>query len=347
MANELSDVVRVVIFDQTTAIATASFQIPLILAQFEESEGFPERARVYNNIQALAEDFDPASEVYTIASKLFGQSGVLGAPIPSVVVGRRDLGEDIVAALAEVEQANDGWYCVVSDTKDPVEQEALSDAIQAREKIYGLSTSDSAAITASETDIAAKLSNKSAARTFGVYLPTADTEYPEAAWVGSQLAVTPGQNDWDFKRANGVTVSRLSATAIANLKAKNCNYYISKGGVNIFQNGDMFNGQPIDTSVGKDWLTARIQEAVYFRMINILKIPMTDAGLLIIENEIRSVLAQAETNTLIDSGWTVSTPPVSSIPATLRAERAAGVFVIRARLAGAVRFVDIEIFLSV
>ena len=78
-----------------------------------------------------------------------------------------------------------------------------------------------------------------------------------------------------------------------------------------------------------------------------LKVPMTDFGLLIIENEIRSVLAQAQANTLIDAGWTVATPPVMSIPETMRAQRAAGVFVIRARLAGAVRFTDVEIYLSV
>ena len=82
-------------------------------------------------------------------------------------------------------------------------------------------------------------------------------------------------------------------------------------------------------------------------MINVLKIPVTDAGLLIIENEIRSVLALAQSNNLIDVGWTVQTPPVLSIPPTLRAQRAAGVFVIKARLAGAVRFVDIEFYLSV
>lgn len=78
-----------------------------------------------------------------------------------------------------------------------------------------------------------------------------------------------------------------------------------------------------------------------------LKVPMTDFGLLIIENEIRSVLARAEANTLIDQGWTVSTPPVSSIPETMRAQRAAGVFVVRARLAGAVRYAEVEIYLSV
>jgi len=74
---------------------------------------------------------------------------------------------------------------------------------------------------------------------------------------------------------------------------------------------------------------------------------MTDPGLLIVENEIRSVLSLAESNGMIDSGWTVQTPPVLSISPTLRAQRAAGVFVIRARLAGAIRSVDIQFYLSV
>ena len=59
------------------------------------------------------------------------------------------------------------------------------------------------------------------------------------------------------------------------------------------------------------------------------------------------MLAQAESNGLIDRGWQVNVPDVLSVPENLRSQRAAGVFVIRARLQGAVRFVDIEIFLSV
>lgn len=428
--SDLDDVVRVVIFDQTTAIATASFQIPLILSTFTN---FSERTRTYTNIQGVGDDFASTDVVYKMAEKLFGQSGVLGALPPRIVVGRRQVDEvtitptvanlqtytitinevdyqytsdadataaEITAgldtaigaltgftvtdnigtltvevttpgtawsiavssnltkvdatptetwveALEAVEEENNSWYCLVSDVKTVADQEALSDAIQAREKIYGLSSADTVAPTTGITDIGYKLNAKSQSRTFGVYLPTAATEYPEAAWVGSQLAVTPGQNDWDFKRANGVTVSNLTQTQITNLKNKSWNYYIPKAGVNIFQNGDMFDGKPIDVQIGKDWLKARLQEAIYFRIINVLKIPMTDAGLLIVENEIRSVLSQAQANNLLDRGWTVQTPPVASIPENLRAQRAAGVFVIRARLAGAVRFVDIEFYLSV
>lgn len=328
MASELNDVVQVVILDGSTAITTASFQIPLVLASFTN---FSERARTYTSITEVGGDFSSTSNAYKIAEKLFGQTSVLGAPPPSIIIGRRQVDEvtftPVVAdnttytvtlngtdytftsgssatatsivtglktaigtptgitvsgtttlvlevttpgtawsvagssnltqantaptetwveALEAVDIENSTWYLLVSETQVATDQEALSDAVAAREKIYGISSADAVAPTTGTTDIGAILNAKSAGRTFGVYLPTAATEFPEAAWAGSQLAVTPGSNDWDFKRASGVTVSKLSSTQITNLKNKSWNYYHAKGGVNIFQNGDMFDGKPID-----------------------------------------------------------------------------------------------------
>lgn len=426
--SDLDDVVQVVITDQTTAIATASFAIPLILATFTN---FAERARTYLSITEVGGDFPTTSNVYKMASQLFGQSSVIGATPPSIVVGRRQVDSTVFtptvadnttytvtlngtpytftsgvgatatsivtglkaaigtptgitvsgtttlslaptvqgtawsvssstnlvgvntatetwpAALLAIDADNDVWYALVAETQVASEQEALSDTIQAMDKIYGLSSADAVAPTTGVTDVGYKLNAKNAGRTFGVYSATAATEFPAAAWMGSQLAVTPGSNDWDFKRANGVTRSILSPTQIVNLREKSWNFFRRKGGVDVFQDGNMFDGKPIDIQISKDWLKARLQEGIYFRIINSLKIPMTDPGLLIVENEIRSVLTLAESNGMIDSGWTVQTPPVLSIPATLRAQRAAGVFVIRARLAGAIRSVSIQFYLSV
>lgn len=428
MSSDLNDVVSVVITDQTTAIATASFAIPLLLATFTN---FSERARTYLNITEVGADFATTTNVYKMASKAFGQDSVIGAPPPSIVVGRRQVDsvtftptvadsttytvtlndvaypftsgvgatattivtglkaaigsptgitvsgtttlilaptvpgtawsvtvstnlvgvntatETWSDALLAVDADNDVWYELLAETQVAAEQEALSDSIQAMDKIYGLSSADTVAPTTGTTDVGYKLNAKSAARTFGVYSATSATEFPEVAWVGSQLAVTPGANDWDFKRAVGVTRSILSSTQIVNLRAKGWNFFRRKGGVDIFQDGNMFDKKPIDIAIGKDWLRARLQEGIYFRIINSLKIPMTDSGLLIVENEIRAVLSLAESNGLIDKGWKVTTPPVLSIPATLRAQRAAGVFVIQARLQGAIRSVDINFYLSV
>lgn len=426
--SDLDDVVQVVITDQTTAIATASFAIPLILATFTN---FAERARTYLSITEVAGDFATTSNVYKMASQAFGQSSVIGATPPSIVVGRRQVDtvvftptvadntayvvtlngtpytftsgagatattivtglkaaigtpagitvtgtttlslsptvqgtawsvtsstnltgvntatETWPAALLAVDAENDVWYALTAETQVTAEQKGLSDAIQAMDKIYGLSSADTVAPTTGTTDIGYILNAANAGRTFGVYSGTAATEFPAVAWIGSQLAVTPGSNDWDFKRAVGVTRSILSSTQIVNLRNKSWNFYRRKGGVDVFQDGNMFDEKPIDIQISKDWLKARLQEGIYFRIINSLKIPMTDPGLLIVENEIRSVLTLAESNGMIDSGWTVTSPPVLSIPATLRAQRAAGVFVIRARLAGAIRSVSIQFYLSV
>lgn len=250
-------------------------------------------------------------------------------------------------ALLAVNASNSTWYCLVAKTHTQSEVVALSDTVAALKKIYGTSTQDPNVITTGTTDVAAVLSAKAAGRTFGVYLPTADTEYPEAAWVGAQLGYTPGSNDWDFKQVNNVTVSTISDTARVNLRTKHTNMLTKILGVNVMQDGNMFDGSPIDIQIGTDWLYAKLQEGVFFRLINSLKIPMTNPGLVIVENEIRSVLQQAQQNGLIDVGWTVTVPDVLAIPEVMRAARTAGVFQFNCRLQGSIRAVQIVGYLSV
>ena len=428
---EIDNIIQLTISRESTPVSTASFSIPLILTTHTK---FSERARVYTDFDALAEDFNSTDKAYIIAQRVFGQSG---ARIPSVIVGRRQVDEvdgsiatvanntqytvtingtafnftsdgtatalEIVAglkaaydaapisgitftnnldgtftvavtvlgtawsitsssnvtlanttptetwveALDEVSDFNNTWYALIAETHVEADVLALAAAIQTRRKIYGTSTQDATVPTAATTDVASDLDAGNYGRTFIVYLPTADTQYPEAAWIGSQLAYTPGSNDWDFKRGALVTVSNLTDSQRAFLRGKNCNMYTTVAGVDIFQDGDMADGLPIDETILEDWIYARLQEQIFFRLINSLKIPMTNAGLTVIENEIRSVLSQAEANGGIDRGWRVTTPDVLSIPANLRAQRTAGTFQFTARLAGAIRVVIINGFLVV
>ena len=256
-----------------------------------------------------------------------------------------------VEALDAVTDSNDTWYALVADTHNPVDQLALAAAIQARRKIYGTSTADATVATSSTTDIASQLSAADYSRTFIVYQPQADTMFPEAVWIGAQLAYTPGSNDWDLKQGVGVTTSTaslgLSDNTRANLRRKNANMYSTIAGVNVFQDGNMSSGVPIDETVFVDWLYARLQEGIFSRLINSLKVPMTNPGLTMIENEIRTVLSQAEANNGIDRNWRVTTPDVLDIPETLRAQRTAGTFLFRARLAGSIRKIIIQGYLSI
>lgn len=418
--SELDSIIQIQINRETTAVSTASFQIPLVLATFTN---FAERTRTYTDFDAVADDFNSTDNVYKIAQRLFGQDGVRP---PSIIVGRRQVNSAVftptvadstvysvtlngttynftsgvgatattivtglkaaigsptgitvggtttltlaptvagtpwsvvastnlvqvngtptetwVEALDAVTNVTNAWYALIAETHVSADIMALAASIQPRHKIYLTSTADAATITTATTDPASLLKAGGFSRTAIIYLPTADAEYPEAAWAGSQLPRTPGSNDWDFKRANLVTVSVLTDTQRANLRSKNANMYTTVAGVNIFQDGNMATGvsDAIDIIIGIDWTYARMQEAIYSRLVNLLKVPYTRNGFLIIESEMRSVLSQGQANGLYDSGWTVTSPDPLTISANQRIQRVAGDFLFTARLQGSVRTV--------
>lgn len=427
MADNLSDIVQITITKETTAIDTASFNIPLILA---DTTAFSERTRTYSSISAVAEDFGSASDVYTIASRLFGS----GSSRPTyIVVGRRqaesvdysvshvevgqiyaitingerysyeavtdDTDVEIAAgvaaaydaspmdditvtaeggvvtietanqdtslvtnadtgmavqfvgstetwpdAIAAIETENDVWYGVVATTHEPADVLAIAEAIHARSKVFGTSTQDPEVLTTTLDDIGGQLFERSYDRTFWVYSPFADEDYPEAAWMGSQLPMTPGSNTWAYKQATGVRPANLTDTQKTNIRNKNGNTVTRRAGVVIFEDGRMADGEWIDTTIGIDWWTARVQEAIFFRLINSRKVPMTRAGASVIETEIRSVNALGVANGLIadDTPATVTAPDPLRIPANMRAQRTLGDFRVRYRLAGAVHKVLVD-----
>lgn len=195
-------------------------------------------------------------------------------------------------------------------------------------------------------DIGQSLKLRSLTRTIILFSNTADADYPEAAWVGGQLPYTPGNITWEYKSLPGVTVSRLTDNQINTLENRGYNYYIPIKGVNVTRRGKVAAGDWIDEMQIMDWLYARLQEQIFYRLVNTLKIPYTDVGATMIENEIRSVLTQAQANGAVDT-YTVTTPRVLSIPEIQRASRVMGDFQFSARLQGAVSVVVIKGVLTV
>lgn len=181
--------------------------------------------------------------------------------------------------LDAVVAQNNSWYGLVTESHVDADILAISAWVAAHRKIYGVSSQNTTVPTNATTDIASQLDALGYSRVFIVYLPTANTDYPEAAWMGSQITYTPGTNDWDFKQTQaGVTVSNLTDPQKAFLRGKNCNMYTTVAGVDIFQDGNMVNGSPIDEQIIVDWLYARLQEAVFFRLVNSLKVPLNIAA---------------------------------------------------------------------
>lgn len=354
MADDISQIVEVYVSRETAQIDTASFDIPLLMVNMPDTVDNTDpmnpvttpadttlRVREYTSLAAVGEDFGTTSAAYVMAQKMLGND----IRPARFMVGIKNSTETYTQGLQAVIAYNNDWYMLAIDSKVEGDIKEVAAVIQAQRKMFGASTADvgvpDPAVT---TDIGSFLFDGNYDRTFIVYDPLATTQHPEVGWMGGQLPETPGSNTWAFKSAGGVQASKLTQTQISALEAKNVNYFTRVGGVNIFRTGATAQGEWIDVIIGLDWLQARLQEQIFFRLATRKKVPYTASGALLIEAEIRQVLSQGVTNGLIADApaYTVTSPDVLSIPEVQRNQRILGDFNFTARLAGAVHKVIVR-----
>jgi hypothetical protein len=173
--------------------------------------------------------------------------------------------------------------------------------------------------------------------------------FPDAAWMGRQLTASPGASTWMFKTLDGISADSLSDTQSRIARAKNANTYESIGGVPITAEGKVASGEYIDIVKGVDWLHARLTERIFSRLVNLPKVPYTDAGVAVFETEIRAQLSDGVSAGLLanDPAPTVRTPLVRSIPFNDRAMRVLPEITFAATLAGAIHWVRVNGTVSV
>lgn len=241
-------------------------------------------------------------------------------------------------AITAVEQENSQWIALNAATHADADILEIAEAIEAREKIYITSTSSSAVKTSVTTDLASQLKALGYQKTALMWKADANENYPECAWTAYQLQPLPGSNTWAYKTLTGTSVDKLTGTETTNLKNKNVNTYENIGGVNATTGGKMVGGEYIDIMVGVLWLTARMRERIWFRMVNTSKIAYTNAGIAIIEAEVRAQLQEGiRNNFLADSpAPVIYVPDALSVDPNLRATRVLEDLSFEARLAGAI-----------
>lgn len=261
----------------------------------------------------------------------------------NLTVANQPATETYVDALEAVQQVNNKWYALTCESHVKADILLLAAAIEAKKKVYGASTSDLDVKTSATTDVATALKNATYFRTFLIWSATADTEFPECAWVGYQLQEQPGSNTWAYKSLSGVTISSISTSEASIIHDKNATTYEIVGGVNRTVGGATSGGEWIDIMVFVDWLEARMAERIWFRLANSKKIPYTQAGATIIETEVRAQLREGQrAGGIADSpAPVVITPDVLTISQNARAGRVFEGMKFEARLAGAIHFIKI------
>lgn len=353
MADEISQIVEVLISRETAQVDTASFDIPLLMVNLPDTidntdpmnpvnvpADVTERVRSFTQASQVADVFGDDSVAYKMAQKLLG-----GDTRPSTfMVGVKNSTETYTQGLNAILEYNSDWYMIAIDSKSEADIKEVAAVIQATRKMFAAASKDAAILVPSTTtDIASFMRDASYDRTYLLYHSQADVYYPEVTWMGGQITATPGSNTWAFKSAPGVPVDKLNATALSALQAKNCNYLTRVGGVNIIQTGCTSEGEWIDTIVFIDWTYARLQEQIFYRFATKAKIPYTAVGTAIIEAEIRSVLNQGVANGGIaeSPAFTVTSPNVLDIPEVQRAQRIMEPFRFQFRLASAAHKVKV------
>ena len=267
--------------------------------------------------------------------------------------------EDLVASdpvqddLDAVSNSSNDWYGVALTSRAVQDIIATADWVETRPKLFGTCSSQEAIINESanddQTSLAYQLFSTGYDRTFLLWHQDADDDYPECAWMGRCLPLEPGSETWKFKTLNTIPYSNLSTNQAINAQTKSCNTYQFVGGRNITAEGVVSSGEFIDIIRGVDWLTARIQEFVFFVLVNNNKVPYTDTGIAMIEAEVRRALDLGVTNNFLaaDPQYTISVPRAAAVPPNDKANRILKNVNFQATLAGAIHFVEIRGVVSV
>lgn len=314
----LKDIVEVNITRQTTSVAVAAFNVPLILSQFATNKTTTAftRARVYGSVAEMASDGWTSSDaVYKIANAIFSQN----PSVNKIVVGRKDSNDATIdAALNAIANENNDWYGIVVDQSLVSSFADVASWVETAKKFAIFWITDVNAYDPSKsTDLASvlKLANRNRSAVVWHATPAGGADYIDAAWMGEGFPYEPGTSTWAYKTLNGVTPDTLLASQETALKNKNCNYYMTVGGVSITQEGKVASGEYIDIIIGTDWIEARLREAVYSALVNNRKIPYDDTGIAMIEGLVKGVLNEASSKGILQAdSIAVTVPKYADIP---------------------------------
>lgn len=254
--------------------------------------------------------------------------------------------------LAEISLQDNDWYGLIWTERAVAYVLEAARYIETLRRIFITASNDANILSAgSITDIAYILDARNYNRTALIYNATL-TDFADAAWMGKNFVYAPGSETWKFKNLAGITADNITESQANAAAAKHANAYSTIGGIDESFEGTMASGEFIDVIRGVDWLQARLEEAIFARLSNSTKVPYTNAGIAIIESEIRAVLdraiaAQLLSEEAFDPDNDINTPYIVFVPKVLdvsfndRAARYLPGITFNARLASAIHRVQI------
>ena len=253
-----------------------------------------------------------------------------------------------------------GWYVLCTAGVDPSLYEDIAAYIEAQEKMFCYTEMNF--FSAGEDGENKPSVGTVYFRTMGVYgretTDQADEDVPEANWymnvamAAKWLNYSSGSETAAFKVLAGVYPSELTSTEMRALADANLNYFITVGNKNITMNGKVVGDEWADIIRYRDWLKNDMQVRVVNLFITRPKVPYTDSGISLVQNQmIASLKAGQDAGGIAEEefdedgnsipGYTTSVALAVSVSASEKASRRLTKCTFKARLAGAIHFAEL------
>lgn len=305
----------------TRALSVKGFGLPLILGSKAEGHGLEEVYGEYAELSEMTEaGFLDTDEEYKQAAMLFSQS-----PRPEkVAVYCRKATTTITEALATLITTHNDWYALLITERDAASLALAGNFALANEKIFfGCSALVSALDDRNNNREAYIIHDKA-------------SEYPEAAWVGMCLPKNIGSITWKWKSPTGVSAANFSTTELNSIRTGNGQTFTKRSGIIYSNEGITTGGEFIDNMMARDYVKARLGEALFNLQLKNDKVPFDNTGFAMIESAMREVFKDCGENGIIgrvtteddaelsDEGeymYTVTVPERTDIAANDRAAR--------------------------
>lgn len=267
------------------------------------------------------------SQIVTVTGTTAGAWFSIEAVTPTdLAIDQTATDAGIVADMNAISLESSLWYAVINTCNSTAIALLLSGWCEANKKLYVFDTNATAIVTGAkgDGDLADTLMGLGGAYTSVWYHPS-PANMLASCLLGLSLPQTPGSDKWAIQILNQVLPVNLTPTQRANLVAKNANSYeqISNGSssTKVTFNGTVASGGYIDSTRNLDFLKSDIVVSIFSVLAAAKKVPFSDPGAQLIVSQLRAALQRAVNSGILLPGFTVTCPPVSTIPLQNRQNR--------------------------
>lgn len=337
----VDSIVKVEITRETSSKTVRDLQTIAVLSQHEV---FAETFRVYTNAsEMLTDGFETTDFAYIAVSLILSQNPQVSEVVVGKVVPDENDAVNYVDNIRTLQGATNNWFFLITDASTDADKIAIAQYVETQTMAYVFSDSNPLTPTAATTDIFSVLGAASYTQSFGIYYKDDTQVAPEAAWAGRHASAVIGSNLWIYKTIVGLTAESFSPTEVTYLKQKNAQFYTKVGSDSVVVgNATVVGGEKIHVILGAIWLQVRIGERFWNLLYTKERILYTNAGIDMFKAELITVLNEAVSNNILtaEDGFNIITPDANKLTSQKRSTGVLSAIKFRARLAGAIIFVD-------